>query len=161
VGQKALTAVRGGYGGVLMFGMVGQWLGLAALTGPGAAPMMALGMLMGRKQLGEEQDRALAQRRAQAKSAVRQYVDDASFNVGKDSRDTLRRIQRQLRDHFADQAEEFHRSTTETLLATQQAAQMESEGRARRLRDVEAELARLADLRQRAAALAPDLAVAP
>ena len=37
--------------------------------------------------------------------------------MGKDSRDTLRRIQRQLRDHYSGLAEELNRSNAEALAA--------------------------------------------
>ena len=37
--------------------------------------------------------------------------------MGKDSRDTLRRIQRQLRDHYTALAEELNRSNAEALAA--------------------------------------------
>ena len=58
--------------------------------------------------------------------------------VGKDSRDTLRRVQRQLRDLFAARAEELHRSTTEALAAAQQAVRSSEAARAERRREVAA-----------------------
>ena len=38
--------------------------------------------------------------RTSAKNALRKYVDEAQFLSGKESRDTLRALQRQLRDHY-------------------------------------------------------------
>jgi hypothetical protein len=149
VAQQALTAMRGTYGGVLMFGMMANLIGLAVLS----APVVGIGLFLGRKALREERDRQLASRRASAKASVRKYVDEVSFAVTKDSRDTLRRVQRQLRDHFATQAEELHRSATESLAAAQRATTDDQAQRTSRKRDIEAELGRIIALAQRVEAL--------
>jgi hypothetical protein len=109
--------------------------------------------MMGRAGLREEKKRQLAQRQAQAKNAVRKYCDEVSFVMGKDSRDTLRRIQRQLRDHYGDRAAEIQRSTAQALAAANEAARTSESQRTSRLRDVDAELARVRTLRERAAAV--------
>ena len=57
---------------------------------------------MGRKGLKDEKERQLDQRRTQAKAAARRYVDEVNFVVGKDSRDTMRHLQRDLREYFTD-----------------------------------------------------------
>jgi hypothetical protein len=147
--NTAMTAMRGAYGGVLMFGMMANLLGLAVLS----APVLGIGMLLGRKALRDEKERQLAGRRAQAKNAVRKYVDEVSFGVSKDSRDSLRRVHRQLRDHFSTQADELHRSAADALVASQTALQEDEHQRARRLRDVEAELQRIVALGRRVDAL--------
>jgi hypothetical protein len=77
--------------------------------------------------------------------------------VGKDSRDTLRRVQRRMRDFFAARAEELHRSTSEALAGAQQAAKADETTRQKRLRDVDAELKRIGVLRDKALGLAPEL----
>jgi len=158
-GQKAMTGVRGGYIGVLMFGALGGMVGLAL----GALPVAA-GLMMGRKALKDEAKRELANRRIMAKNALRRYVDEVQFLTGKDSRDTLRRVQRQLRDHYMSRAEELQRSLGESMNAAQQAVKSDQETRTRRLRDVEAEIERIRGLRNQvvearalaAAGAAPD-----
>jgi GTPase Era involved in 16S rRNA processing len=145
VGAQALSGVRGGYMGSLMFTMLGGMAGLA--LGPVA---IGAGVLLGRKALKDDKDRALQQRRQSAKNAVRKYTDEVSFIMGDDSRTTLRRVQRQLRDHFTARAEELQRSTSENLAAAQQAAQVDQADRSQRLRDVDAELERLRELGRRA-----------
>ena len=99
----------------------------------------------------------MLQRRAQARNAVRRYCDEVNFLMGKDSRDTLRRIQRQLRDHYSALAEELSRSNQEALNAAAEAAKQTETQRASRLRDLEAELTRLRGLRDRARELASSL----
>jgi hypothetical protein len=79
-------------------------------------------------------------RRADAKSAIRRYADDVSFQVGKESKDRLRLVQRLLRDHFTDIAEQALRSINESLRATQEAAKLESSERAGRIAQLEENL---------------------
>jgi hypothetical protein len=146
--MQMLSGVRGGYYGGLMFTALGGMAGLA--LGPIA---IGAGLILGRKALRDEKERALMQRRQTAKNAVRKYTDEVTFLAGADSRNMLRRIQRQLRDHFSLRAEELQRSTAEALQAAQQGAQTDQTDRQARLRDVEAELKRITQLRGRAAAL--------
>ncbi|HEX5944924.1 MAG TPA: dynamin family protein [Acidimicrobiales bacterium] len=153
VGTQGLSALRGSYGGMLMFGMLGQMAGLA-MANPAT---LVIGLFMGRSALRGEKDRQLAMRRNQARQAHRKYTDEVSFVVGKDSRDTLRRTQRRMRDFFAARAEELHRSTSGALAAAQQAVKSDTNTRQKRLKDVDAELKRIGVLRDKAYALAPDL----
>jgi hypothetical protein len=118
---------------------------------------IVIGLFMGRKALRDEKERQLQMRRSQAKQAHRKYTDEVGFVVGKDSRDTMRRVQRQLRDFFSSRAEELHRSTQESLNAAQQAAKSDQATRQQRLRDVKAEIERIGSLRKRAIELAPEL----
>lgn len=150
---RGLTALRGAYSGSLMFSSLGSMAGLA-LVSPVA---MGIGILMGRKALRDERERALVQRRQQAKQSVRRYLDEVQFAIGKDARRALRLAQRSLRDGFAAWAEELQRSCTDAVQRAQSAAQTDERGRARRVRDLEAELRRIAALRDRAAALASEL----
>jgi hypothetical protein len=156
IGKQTMIALRNTYGGVLMFTMLGSMAHLA--LGPLS---VVIGLVMGRKGLRDEKQRQLQQRRAQAKNAVRRYCDEVSFVMSKDSRDTLRRIQRQLRDHYAARAEELNRSTSEALArATESAKQTQGE-RDRRLRDIDAELKRLRELRRRVDAFVTIVAPQP
>jgi hypothetical protein len=152
-GAQGLAALRGSYGGLLMFGMLGRMAGLA-MANPAT---IVIGLFMGRSALRGEKERQLNMRRAQARQAHRKYTDEVSFVVGKDSRDTLRRTQRRMRDFFAARAEELHRSTSTALAAAQQAVKSDASTRQKRLRDVDAELKRIAVLRDKAYALAPEL----
>jgi dynamin family protein len=146
MGQQTMTALRSSYGGVMMFGMLARTAGLAMMN----PATIVLGLFMGRSALRSEKERALAQRRGQAKQAHRKYTDEVSFVVGKDARDTLRRVQRQLRDFFSSRADELHRSTSEALNAAQKAVKSDEATRQNRLKDVEAELVRIGRLRKRA-----------
>ncbi len=148
--KQTMVALRGSYSGILMFTMLPSLMGLTGLA-PIAIP---IGLLMGRAGLRDEKRRQLAQRQAQAKNAVRRYCDEVQFVMGKDSRDTLRRIQRQLRDHYTARAEELNRSTSQALQSASESVKRTQAERERRLKDLDAELARLAQLRLRAEAVA-------
>jgi Dynamin family len=151
-GQQLWTGVRGGYVGVLMLSALGGMAGLAL----GPLLPVAAGLILGRKSLRDEKDRQLALRRTQAKNSMRKYVDEVQFVVGKDSRDALRRIQRQLRDHYTARADELQRSLADGLRAAQHAVQSDQATRQRRQRDVEAELRRIQTLRKSALEVARD-----
>jgi hypothetical protein len=149
VGKQTLVALKSMYGGLLMFTM------LSGLVGVALGPIgIGIGLVMGRKGLRDEKERQLTLRRSQAKNAIRRYCDEVSFVMGKDSRDTLRRIQRQLRDHYSARAEELQRSTSEALVRATESVKQSQAEREKRLRDIDAELGRIRGLRDRAAALA-------
>jgi len=145
VGKQAMVALKSAYGGALMFMMLGTMTGIA--LGPIS---VGIGLVMGAKGLRDEKKRQLQNRRTQAKNAVRRYCDEVSFVMGKDSRDTLRRVQRQLRDYYSGLAEEMARSNQDALTAATEAVKRTQSERDTRLRDLDAEMTRLRQLRQRA-----------
>jgi hypothetical protein len=148
--SQGLTLLRSSYGGLAMLGFLGAFAGIAV-----AAPVMAAaGLLFGGKGLKDERARQLAARRSAAKVSVRRYLDEVSFALGKETRDTLRHTQRTLREHFSARAEEVQRSAAEALRAAKEAAAADAAARAARLADVESELRRLAALEERARRLA-------
>ena len=130
---NSFTLLRGGMGGMVMVGVLGAAapIALAAWVAPAVAG------LVGRKTLKEERERALTQRRLQAKQAVRKYTDEAQFVASKEARDALRHVNRQLRDHFMERAEELSTSTSESLAAAQQALRSTQETRDRRKKVVQ------------------------
>jgi hypothetical protein len=150
VGQRAFVGLRGGYMGTLMAGMASTFMGLTLLN-PFSA---AAGLLMGGKMVRDESRRLLDRRRMEAKSTVRRYVDDVSFQVGKQSRDMLRAMQRELRDHFMARSDELVRSAQEALIAADRALQSGEADRQQRIADLRAELERITALEHEGQALA-------
>jgi hypothetical protein len=150
VGNQALTLLRNSYSGISMFGVLGHLAGLVV-----APPVsVGLGLLLGGKSVWDERTRQLAQRRAQAKASARRYLDDVSFLLGKDQRDTLRSVERSIRDHFTRRAEERYRTASAAYEAVYTASTRDEEERGTRLGEVQAELERLRSLEDRAAAFA-------
>jgi hypothetical protein len=148
--SSGITAMRGTYGGFLMFGMLGQMAGLTMLN-PATA---VIGLLMGGRAVRDEKQRQLMIRRQQAKATVRQFIDDASFELNKEIRDELRRLQRALRDHYSACADELNKSVSASLAAARSASQTDQAQREKRLADVRAERGRIANLHAQAASLA-------
>jgi gas vesicle protein len=149
VGKQAMVALKSAYGGALMFVMLG------AMTGVTLGPLgLGIGLVMGRKGLRDEKKRQRTARQGQARNAVRRYCDEVSFVMSKHSRDTLRKIQRELRDHYTGLAEELNRSNTAALTSATDSVQRTQAERDRRLKDITAELVRLRKLRQDATAVA-------
>uniref|UniRef100_UPI001BDD5C72 dynamin family protein n=1 Tax=Pseudonocardia lacus TaxID=2835865 RepID=UPI001BDD5C72 len=160
LGQKALVGMRGGYMGMLMFGMLGTFVGFAALVNPLG---LGAGLFMAGKSIRDERKRIVTKRQNEARAAVRRYVDDVTFQVAKESRDRLRGVQRDLRDHFTAQAEEMKRSLGESQQAAERALKASQGERERRIPEIRTQLQELEALRQAARALvaAPRPAPAP
>jgi hypothetical protein len=147
--KQAMVALKSAYGGALMFIILGSMIGVS--LGPIG---IGIGLVMGHRGLRDEKKRQVQKRRAEARNAIRRYCDEVSFVAGKDSRDTLRRVQRQLRDHYSGLAEELNRANAQALNSASDAAKRTQAEREKRLKDVDAELARVQQLRQRAQAVA-------
>jgi hypothetical protein len=152
IGNQIFSGSRGGYGGMLMVGMASTLAGFALLN----PVSIGAGLLFGGKTLRDEKKRMLQKRRSDAKNAVRKHIDEVTFQVGKDSRDMLRRTQRQLRDHFSALAEEVSTSISASVNAAQSAVKTTTSEREKRIRDLKAEIARVNGLADRARALVSD-----
>lgn len=153
--QKVLVGMRGSYGGVLMFGLITTFVGLSLLN-----PIsIGAGVLLGTKAYKEDKENRVKARRSEAKMAIRRFTDDVSFQVGKESKDRLRQIQRVLRDHFTSIAEQTLRSLNESLRSAQEAAAADNTDRASRIAQLENDLRVASELNARARALVEDEAV--
>jgi replication fork clamp-binding protein CrfC len=150
-GHKVVTGMRGSYGGVVMFGMLTSFAGLGMFN-----PLsLGAGLLLGRKAYKEDMENRMARVRNEAKTNVRRFVDDVSFIVGKESRDRLKSVQRQLRDHYREIANQTTRSLNESLQASLAAAKMEIDERDTRVRELERRLNILRQVTEHAVNLSP------
>ncbi|QCB49983.1 Isoniazid-inducible protein iniA [Rhodococcus sp. PAMC28707] len=150
--QKVLVGMRGSYGGVLMFGLITTFVGLSLLN-----PIsIGAGVLLGTKAYKEDKENQVRARRSEAKIAIRRFTDDVSFQVGKESKDRLRLIQRVLRDHFTSIAEQTLRSLNDSLRAAQDAETVETAERSTRIEHLDREMKVVAELNERACALVPN-----
>ncbi|MYR05498.1 Isoniazid-inducible protein iniA [Gordonia sp. SID5947] len=140
--HKVVTGMRGSYGGMMMFGMMSTMIGMTMLN-----PFsVAAGVLLGRKSYKEDAEMRLTRRRSEAKAAVRTFVDDVLFEVGRESRYRLRTIQRVLRDHFREIAEQTTRSLTESIKSAEEGARMQVAERDARMRSLETSLTFLTEV---------------
>jgi GTPase SAR1 family protein len=79
---------------------------------------------------------------------VRKYADDVIFYVSKQLKDRLRIVQRAVRDHYNDVAEELSNSLSDSVTSAQKAAQAGVAERTTRLAEVKRSLAQLDEVTQ-------------
>lgn len=149
--RKLTMGMQGSYGGVLMFGMMTSFAGLGMFN-----PLsIGAGLLMGRTAFKENMENRMLRVRNEAKMNARRFVDDVSFTVNKESRDRLKGIQRQLRDHYRGIANQTTRSLNESLQATIASAKLEEAERNNRIRELERQLNILRQVTEHATKLVP------
>ena len=119
---------------------------------------LGAGLLMGRSAYRENMDNRMARVRNEAKLNTRRFIDDVSFVVNKESRDRLKGIQRQLRDHYRGIANQTTRSLNESLQATLASAKLEEVERGNRVRELERQLNILKQVTEHAEKLAREAA---
>jgi hypothetical protein len=150
-GEKIYIGVRGSYGGVLMVGLATGLIGMSLIN-----PLSLLaGVLVGRRAYREDMNNRLSRRQHEAKLLVRRYIDEVVFQVGKQLKDRLRLVQRSARDHFGSMAEELHRSLSEALAVSKQAAGTYTAQRDQRVAQLQAQLQRLESIQKEMPALPP------
>jgi hypothetical protein len=111
VATETLAGLRGAQGGIIMFGMVGQFLpaGIGVLLASNPVTL-GLGAAFAGFQLVEGNKRKIAQRRQQARINARQFSDDVQFEVSNTIGELLRTVQRSIRDDFTERISELHRT---------------------------------------------------
>jgi hypothetical protein len=140
LGTRSFAALRGSYSGMALAGMMAGVAGLS-LAGPA---LIVFGVAMGTKTIRDERGKQRDQRRRQAEAAAQRFLDEAATVVHQCLRDALRSSQRDLRDRCLVLA-----SGTEQRRQRTHPGDLTAAERERRVLDLDAELARLAQLRQR------------
>ena len=142
--ELGLIAARGSTSSVAIVSMAGG--ALAAVVGT-TVVMVPVGVLLAlglaRTVVRQVKDSQLRVNRAEAVRAITAYLDEAELVARKDSRDSLRHINRRLRDYFTERAEELRTSTKRSLEATARSIKGDQESRKRRLQETAADLERL------------------
>ena len=141
-GQKIMIGLKGSYGGILMFGLMTTLAGMALVN-----PLsVAAGLIMGGFAYRQDVKSRLEQRRTTAKNAVRKLIDEAIFQVGKESRDRMSKVKRVLRDHFISVAENFKDSLTESIRVAKRGASLPPTQQDQRIAAATAELREIRSL---------------
>lgn len=135
---------------MVLFGLAGNLMS-AVILGPLS---LALAAGIGQKIVRDERKRQLTHRQQQAKLAARRYIDEVGFIMNKETRDALRRTQRQLRDDFQRRAVTIHRSSMSALAAAEQALALPPGDRPARGSELAAESVQLRAVQARLTALA-------
>jgi replication fork clamp-binding protein CrfC len=151
MGGKILIGMRGSYGGVLMFGLLTGAMGMALLN-----PFsLGAGVMLGVKAYRDDRQNRVARRQNEAKNIVRRQIDDVSLHVIKQAKDRLRQVQRTLRDHFGEIAEELHRSLSDSIDAAQRAAKTSVADRDRRITELKLKLTQIEGIQKQTLVLLP------
>jgi len=133
-----LTTVRGAQGGVMMFGMMGQFLPGAAGALLATNPvMLGVGAIFGAIGLADEKKRKVQARRQTARTQVRQFIDDVQFEVGNQISIIVRDVQRDLRDEFTERLGELQRTYTDAAKRGQEDAQRSDAERKQRTAEID------------------------
>ncbi len=151
LGQKLFVGMRGSYSGLLMFGLATTLAGMDLIN-----PIsLGAGVAFGAKSVFEERGTRLKRRQAAARSAAHRYVDDFFLAYGKESKDTVRLIHRELRDRCIAVAQELRTELSDAAQRVKQVIDAEAAERGTAMRDVTRRIGELELLRRRAEALAP------
>ncbi|SDZ41708.1 Dynamin family protein [Micromonospora pattaloongensis] len=144
--QKVITGLKGSYGGLLMFGLATTLAGMPLIN-----PIsLGAGALFGGKSIHDESRSLLKRRQAVAKGAVQRHVDDFFIKLNKDCKDTVRNVQRTLRDHFTAVTEELQEAIVQSFRTAKQAADADAVERDQRQRQIEQQMKRLGALYEQA-----------
>jgi hypothetical protein len=81
-----------------------------------------------RRAFNDDRERRKNQRAQELKRLASRYVDEILFVVQKDSRDAIRGVHREIRDHFAARSEQMERTLQQAMAAAQQASAQHAAG---------------------------------
>jgi hypothetical protein len=155
VGNKLFTGLRGSYGGVLMFGLITSLAGLPLIN-----PIsLGAGAAFGGKTIKDESDARLKRRQAAAKAAAQRHIDDFFLACGKETKDLSRRVQRVLRDHINERAEDLAARIAQSSRLARQTAITAAAERERHKQVLTQRLQELVELHRKAVVLAGQRAV--
>jgi hypothetical protein len=151
--KTGLTGARGAQGGVMMFGMMGNFLPGAVAAFMATNPvLLGAGAAFGSVQLLDDRKRKVTMRRQSARQQVRQFVDDVQFEVNNEITSLVRDIQRDLRDEFTALLGELQTTYTATAQNAQAAAKQSQEERKTRAEEIATMMGELAAIEQAASA---------
>lgn len=148
--EQSMTGIRGAQGGIMMFGIMSQFLPRAAAGLLTANPvMLGIGALFGGIGLADDRKRKVVQRRQTARTQVRQFVDDVQFEVGNQLSTVIRDLQRELRDEFTERLGELQRSVADVARRAQENAQRTQQERQARLAEIDQTITLLQQMEQK------------
>jgi hypothetical protein len=147
--QKVFSGLKGSYGGVLMFGLATTLAGLPLIN----PVSLGAGALFGGKSIWDESRSLRKRRQAVVKAAAQRHVDEFFMRISKESKESVRQVQRTLRDHFTALTEELQEEIVHSFRSAKQAADADAAEREQRHRDIERKMKRLAGLFEEAQAL--------
>jgi hypothetical protein len=111
---SVVPALRGAQSGLMLFGLLGRVLPIGAAGLLMSNPItLVIGAAFAGKQIYSVRQRTLAMRRQRARSSVRGFLDDVQFQTSHQLGESVRRVQRILRDEFSARIVELQRTYQE------------------------------------------------
>lgn len=111
---SVVPALRGAQSGLMLFGLLGRVLPIGAAGLLMSNPVtLVIGAAFAGKQIFSVRQRTLATRRQRARSSVRSFLDEVQFQTSHQLNESVRRVQRILRDEFSSRIVELQRSYQE------------------------------------------------
>jgi len=145
---SALVGLRGAQSGIIMFGMMGRFLPAGAAALMMSNPVtVGIGAVFAGMQLADAHKRKIAMRRQQARSNVRQFLDEVQFAIGNELSGLLRDVQRGIRDEFTERIAELGRTYSEAAQSAQLAAREHGAAAPARIVALQLTVARVDDAR--------------
>jgi len=145
---SALVGLRGAQSGIIMFGMMGRFLPAGAAALMMSNPVtVGIGAVFAGMQLADAHKRKIAMRRQQARSNVRQFLDEVQFAIGNELSGLLRDVQRGIRDEFTERIAELGRTYSEAAQSAQWAAREHGAAAPARIVALQRTVARVDDAR--------------
>jgi hypothetical protein len=154
--ELGIAALRGGSTGAVLSNAAGLVLFHAVV--PVMLPITALlAAFLGRMTFRSARTAQVRGLRAEAERAVGMYLEEVDSRARRDTRDSVRRIHQHIRDVFSGNAAELQSSMQRNLEVLAQGVRDDQRDRELRLKQVDAELARLRSLAARAERMVDEL----
>jgi signal recognition particle receptor subunit beta len=118
VGRRMITTGQGYSSGIVLFSSV-----VGVVSALPWIPVLALPFagFMAKRAFSDDRERRKSARSTELKRLATKYLDEIGFIVHKDSRDTIRRIQRDIREHYARRAEQLERTLQQAMVSAERA----------------------------------------
>jgi GTP-binding protein EngB required for normal cell division len=159
--DSGTAVIRGGMMGALPISM-GSGMVFNALSLSAAATALPLLVVVapimvgfGVKSRRDKKGQDLKQRRNQARTSQRKYMDEAQFVANKDAREGARLTQRQIRDFFTTRAAEQGRAVDENLKALNKALQTDQKSVKQQTTKLETDVNALKKVRNQVRQMSP------
>ena len=135
LGQLGLgyASLKGAQGGIMLVNLLGGLAGVVLST----TATLGVGALFGGKQIWDERNRRMSQRRQQARGVIRQFIDDIQFEASKTTRDLVRDLQRMQREYFAEELTQRMRTQNAVIEASQRGAEAAEGTRLNRIAELQ------------------------
>lgn len=122
--RRLATTGQGYSSGIVVTSSVLGMIGGAFLLVP--AITLPVAAMMARRAYVDDRDRRRAARRQELKRRANRYLDEVGFIVYKDARDAIKRLHRELREHYTERAAQLERTLQQARQAVEQTARQAS-----------------------------------